>query len=274
MKKFFCDKCGLEAYESQSASRSFQSLHMKYEGDWIGFEIIPTHNGVMDREVHVCDECFPQLLLQAVKTFAQSQAVTAQEAAELESKAFNLLKPALKKQLAAALEREREANHKMTEAHRYVMEANSQRLRDAETIVHLQQLVNALNLKIETERNREDFNEKQHDLDIENNPDYKAAISRRERIKTNIMNPPEPPPPRVDPYAGMSQLEIDMATNPDYAKAVNRRKKLKEEQVEQPVEEEPKVDVFKGKSQHEIDMATNPDYAASVTKRQRLKADK
>jgi len=184
MQKFFCDKCGEECTSKAASARKFEKLAKILDGETpLGLEVTPTYGGAIGTGGHICDECIPELLLLAAKTFKDSGAVAKQELIHADAKNHIAMKRILERQLDMANKRERSAELQLTEAAKCIADAEAQKIQDAERITALSAELTALQNKFNTMARIKAAAEKQLEEDIKNDPEYVQSVERRERLR-------------------------------------------------------------------------------------------
>lgn len=183
MIKFFCDKCGGECNEAGSGTRRFEELAASGSGKPLGFEITPTNDGVISQHNHLCNECVPELLIIAAKTFKRAAVITKQSELGSDAERFSALKETLHNQTLAASKKEKAAEEKIAAAELSIAQAQQQSKIDGETIAILHAQVSTLKMKFLSLEQRKAAAAIQDKIDRKESPEYIARVEKRERLR-------------------------------------------------------------------------------------------
>lgn len=181
MLKAFCDKCGEACGSENSSAKNFGSL-LKGKNVSVGLEVSPLYDGLKSGAGHICDECMPDLLFKAARTFSKAKCVAAFEESIENGASFITLKSDLDAQLAAVVKREKLAEAKLREAKEYISEADKQRKSDAERLNVLAAQIKNIQSVAETRNRQAAAAEAQNKIDHKENPEYVDRVKSRARI--------------------------------------------------------------------------------------------
>lgn len=173
MLKAFCDVCGEPA---STGTRQFD----KPSNGSIGLQVVPLIGGIAAPDMHVCDECFPSLLLDAVRTFDKSAVAQRVRDNEADATEFMMEKAQIAAATQALTEKEIKLKNQMQVTTDRLFVAQEAQAKAEKRAAALQAKADVIDAQV-TERVRLGIAAaKQAAAD---DPEYTAAVQRREAVR-------------------------------------------------------------------------------------------
>lgn len=176
MLRTFCDHCNNPCSSNTSGSRKF---------DAIGFDLSPTRKGVIGPDIHICDECLPNKLIEAAQTFESSKAIDSLLKNSPSVKNLEAQRAGVEQRGKDLTKQETLAAEKLAEAEK-LLAAAQKKIDDSDEQVNLLKAqVRTLNAKLGTAMRIETAQKEQLEIDKEENPAFTARVWKRERLRAS-----------------------------------------------------------------------------------------
>jgi hypothetical protein len=177
MLKAFCDSCGEPA---TAPSKRFEKLEGR-----LGLEAVLLFDGTNTPGHHICDECFPKLLLEAAKSFPDAKIITRYKTALVGSIDYSKLRKDLVERAALISKREKELDTKIIECGDAIKACEEKSTAGIQQIAVLDAQLAALNSSFEARVRREVAAQVQARIDAQDNPEYVNRVGRREALRAS-----------------------------------------------------------------------------------------